>query len=341
MEGVDGVRRFTVQFVTTVTMDAGEPVQPMRSYRGRSETEAVPRQHARASFPVEGQADHAGDLRESRLRREAPAAHGLPVLWPVRSAWRAASSPGSLSTKLSDRAVSRSDGTVSRIDDEFHELGIVIEPGLMELALTHRSWAYENGKGPTNERLEFLGDSVLGLVVTEHLYRRFADQPEGRLARLRAAVVSGQSLAQVGRRLEIGPLIKLGHGEVITNGSDKDSILADTMEAIIGAVHLSSSFATSERLVHHWMDPVIEEASGLGAGLDWKSSLQELTAGRGLGAPDYACVGTGPDHERVYEACVTVGDTTYGPGAGTSKRAAEQIAAEMAYRVLEGERPEQ
>ncbi|MDR0960885.1 MAG: ribonuclease III [Propionibacteriaceae bacterium] len=223
---------------------------------------------------------------------------------------------------------------MNRVEEAFARLGIVVDPQLFDIALTHRSWAYENGRGPTNERLEFLGDSVLSIVVTEQLYRQFPHDSEGQLARMRAAVVSGHSLARVARRLEIGSLVKLGHGEVATHGSDKDSILADTVEAIIGAVHMSAGFEASFTLVHDWMDHLIEEARLLGAGLDWKSSLQELTSRFEKGSPSYTAVGSGPDHDRRYEAHVTIGDDIYGPGRGTSKRQAEQGAAALAYEAL-------
>lgn len=223
---------------------------------------------------------------------------------------------------------------VSRIDEEFAALGVPIDPQLLELALTHRSWAYENGGGPTNERLEFLGDAVLGVIITELIFRRYDDRAEGQLARLRAAVVSGHALAGLARGLEVGPLIKLGKGEIATRGFDKDSILADTVEAIIGAVHLTGGFEASAVLLHHWFSPRIDEAACRGAGLDWKSSLQELTASLGLGVPVYADIASGPDHDRRYRATVTIAGTSYGPGEGSNKRRAEQEAARLAYEDL-------
>lgn len=223
---------------------------------------------------------------------------------------------------------------MSRIDDELGQLGIEVDPQLLELALTHRSWAYENGQAPTNERLEFLGDSVLGLHVTEHIYRTFPDRPEGQLAKLRAAVVSGHSLAQVAARLEVGTLVKLGRGEIATHGDAKESILADTLEALIGAVHITGGIAASGLLVHHWFDAVIDRAAHLGAGLDWKSSLQELCAGHELGVPSYEATASGPDHHRWYEAFAVVADQRFGPGEGPNKRVAEQKAAALAYAAL-------
>ena len=154
-----------------------------------------------------------------------------------------------------------------------------LDPELLERALTHRSYAYENGGLPTNERLEFLGDSVLGVVVTETLYLMHPDLSEGRLAKLRAAVVNARALAGVARTIDLGDQVKLGRGEEATGGRDKASILSDTVEAVIGAVHLSGGgITTSAEVVHLLFDPLIEAASAIGAGLDWKTSLQELTA---------------------------------------------------------------
>ena len=208
----------------------------------------------------------------------------------------------------------------------------ILDPELLERALTHRSFAYENGNLPTNERLEFLGDSVLGIVVTESLYRTHPTLSEGRLAKLRAAVVNARALAEVGRRIGVGDHVKLGRGEESTGGRHKASILSDTVEAVIGAVHLSGGgFTTSEDVVHLLFDPLIEEASALGAGLDWKTSLQELSAEHNLGVPEYLIDDEGPDHMKTFTAQVRVGDELYGNGVGRSKKEAEQAAAETAY----------
>jgi len=212
----------------------------------------------------------------------------------------------------------------------------VLEPELLDRALTHRSFAYENGGVPTNERLEFLGDSVLGVVVTETLYRTHPDLSEGKLAKLRAAVVNARALAEVGREIALGQHIKLGRGEESTGGRSKNSILSDTVEAVIGAVHLSGGFEASGPLVHRLFDPLIDEASELGAALDWKTSLQELCAERGLGVPEYVIQDEGPDHMKTFTAQVRAGGHLYGNGKGRSKKEAEQAAAETAY----GERSE-
>jgi len=207
----------------------------------------------------------------------------------------------------------------------------VLDPELLERALTHRSYAYENGGLPTNERLEFLGDAVLGVVVTETLYLTHPDLSEGRLAKLRAAVVNARALAEVGRGIGVGEHVKLGRGEESTGGRHKASILSDTVEAVIGAIHLSGGFETSAVVVHLLFDPLIEAASALGAGLDWKTSLQELSAEHTLGVPEYVIADEGPDHMKTFTAQVRVGERLYGNGVGRSKKEAEQAAAETAY----------
>jgi ribonuclease-3 len=148
-------------------------------------------------------------------------------------------------------------------------LDVPVSPALLERALTHRSYAYENGGLPTNERLEFLGDSVLGLVVTDTLFRSHPELPEGQLAKLRAAVVNMRALADVGRDLSLGSYVRLGRGEEATGGRDKSSILADTLEAVLGAVYIDRGLEAAARLVHRLFDPLIDQAATLGAGLDW------------------------------------------------------------------------
>lgn len=206
-----------------------------------------------------------------------------------------------------------------------------LDPELLDRALTHRSYAYENGGLPTNERLEFLGDSVLGLIVTEALYRTHPDLSEGRLAKLRAAVVNARALAEVARAIGLGEHIRLGRGEESTGGREKASILSDTVEALIGAVHLSGGLEVSAPLVHRLFDPLMDAAAALGAGLDWKTSLQELAAQQGLGVPEYVIEDEGPDHLKTFSARVRLGENLYGHGAGRSKKEAEQQAAETAH----------
>jgi len=213
-------------------------------------------------------------------------------------------------------------------------VGVEISPEVLSRALTHRSYAYEKGGLPTNERLEFLGDSVLGLIVTDTLFRNHPDLPEGQLAKLRAAVVNMRALADVARGLGIGKFIRLGRGEEGTGGRDKSSILADTLEALIGAVYLDLGLDAASELVHRLFDPLIATASGLGAGLDWKTSLQELTASEMLGVPEYHVDESGPDHQKTFRATVRVAGEDYGAGEGRSKKEAEQQAAESAWKAI-------
>ena len=201
-------------------------------------------------------------------------------------------------------------------------------------ALTHRSYAYENGGLPTNERLEFLGDSVLGLVVTDTLYHRYPDVPEGQLAKLRAAVVNMRALADVARGLGLGAHVRLGKGEEATGGRDKSSILADTLEAVIGAAYLAQGVERARDLVLSLVSPLIDSAERLGAGTDWKTTLQEMTAAAGLGVPAYAVRDEGPDHAKQFDADAVVAGTALGSGHGRSKKEAEQRAAAAAVEAL-------
>ncbi|MCW2611076.1 MAG: putative ribonuclease, partial [Cryptosporangiaceae bacterium] len=221
-------------------------------------------------------------------------------------------------------------------------LGVGIEPALLERSLTHRSYAYENGGLPTNERLEFLGDAVLGLVVTTALYRNHPDLPEGQLAKLRASVVNMRALADVARNLGrkpgetappsdgttpvtggLGPHLRLGKGEEATGGRDKASILADTLEALLGAVYLDHGIDVVSRVIHRLFDPVMADSAERGAGLDWKTSLQELTAETTLGVPEYRVTEEGPDHAKTFTATAVVAGEELGEGEGRSKKEAE------------------
>jgi ribonuclease-3 len=238
----------------------------------------------------------------------------------------------------------RNDGDGTEAGDPAELLGalcVPITPETLERALTHRSYAYENGGLPTNERLEFLGDSVLSLVVTDTLFKGHPDLPEGQLAKLRAAVVQMNALAEVARDLHLGSFIRLGRGEEGTGGRDKPSILADTLEAVIGATYIDCGLDSASDLVHRLFDPVIERSSLLGAGLDWKTSLQELTADRGLGVPEYLVKDSGPDHQKLFRAIVKVSSRELGTGEGRSKKAAEQLAAEAAYRCITTEKTQE
>src|ERR687890_1287005 len=195
--------------------------------------------------------------------------------------------------------------------------GVPFDPDLLERALTHRSYAYENGGLPTNERLEFLGDSVLGVVITSALFHNHPDLPEGQLAKLRASVVNMHALADVARTLGpggLGPHLLLGKGEETTGGRDKASILADTLEALLGAIYLEHGLETAGEVIHRLFDPLMAESAGRGAALDWKTSLQELTAALGLGVPDYVI-----DDVRAPEATESLWERAGGlRGVGTA-----------------------
>jgi ribonuclease-3 len=220
-------------------------------------------------------------------------------------------------------------------------LGVDFDAELLTLALTHRSYAYEHGGLPTNERLEFLGDSVLGVVITERLYRDHPDLPEGQLAKLRASVVNMHALASVAVELSefgLGAYLYLGRGEELTGGRGKASILADATEALIGAVYLQHGLETARSLVHRLFEGLLQSAPLLGAGLDWKTSLQELTASQSLGVPEYRIAEEGPDHLKVFTATAVVGGRELGTGDGRTKKEAEQKAAALAWRTLSGDK---
>lgn len=212
-------------------------------------------------------------------------------------------------------------------------LGVAVAPDLLTLALTHRSYAYEHGQIPHNERLEFLGDAILGQAVTIRLYQAHPDLDEGALAKRRAAVVSTGALAQAARAIGLGDHIRLGRGERLTGGADKDSILADTMEAVIGAAFLSAGGDGATGLVMRLIEPLMTDPDRHGAAVDPKTALQELVAARGMPAPAYRVEADGPDHARVFTATVSSGEVS-ASGTGTSKKHAEMAAALRAWRML-------
>ncbi len=213
-------------------------------------------------------------------------------------------------------------------------LGVTIDPGALRHALTHRSFAYENGGLPHNERLEFLGDSVLSIVVTDSLFRSYPDVAESSLAKYRAAVVNARTLADVAREYGVGEFLLLGRGEQTTGGRDKGSILADALEALLGCVYLELGLDVAAALIHRMLDDRMVDAAGRGAGLDWKTSLQEFGARTGAGVPVYEVTSTGPDHAKSFTAMVSVGSDVRGSGDGPSKKVAEQLAAAAAYERM-------
>ena len=212
-------------------------------------------------------------------------------------------------------------------------LGVDIDSDLLERALTHRSFAYEHGGIPHNERLEFLGDAVLGQAVTVLLYTTFPDLPEGELAPRRAGLVSTASLAEIARDLGLGEFIRLGRGEERSGGAGRDSILADTLEALIGATFVSVGPDAARDLVVRLVSPLLHDPMRMGHHVDPKTSLQERAAADGLEPPEYSLDSSGPDHARVFVATVVVGDIT-GRGTGSSKRHAEIAAARDAWSQL-------
>ena len=218
-------------------------------------------------------------------------------------------------------------------------LGVDIDAETLRLALTHRSYAYEHGGIPTNERLEFLGDSILGFSVTDALYRDNPDLSEGELAKRRSAVVSTKALASVARQLRLGDFILLGQGEKLTNGKDKSSILADTTEALIGAVYLCHGIETARSMVMRLIGPLLDDADTLGAGTDWKTSIQEIAAAQKMGDIEYRVTGSGPDHSRSFVAVLHIGGRAFGTGTGRSKKDAEQEAAADTCRLLREQDP--
>jgi ribonuclease-3 len=208
------------------------------------------------------------------------------------------------------------------------------------LAFTHRSFAYESGSKETNERLEFLGDSVLGLIVTEELYKRYPDFDESRLSPLRSGVVNMRALADIARGLQLGQYIRLGKGEEVTNGRDKNSLLADALEALIGAIYLQFGFAKCTEIVRDLITPTMDSAVARGAGLDGKTALQELAASLGKGAPEYIVSEEGPDHDKNFTAVAMLAGVALSEGTGKSKREAEQVAARAAYEALKTANPQ-
>jgi ribonuclease-3 len=206
---------------------------------------------------------------------------------------------------------------------------------LLQHALAHRSWCGEQeGGAPSNERLEFLGDAVLGLIVAGYCYEQYPDFAEGKLAKVRSAVVNARVLAQVAGRLGVGEVLLLGRGEEGSGGRTKASILADAFEAILGAVYLDAGWDAARALVLRELADAIARAGEEPDDFDHKSRLQEKAVRDGDGTPRYVVVGSGPDHDRAYAAEVFLGGTCWGAGAGRSKKDAEQEAARAAWEEL-------
>ncbi|HWR85463.1 MAG TPA: ribonuclease III [Rhodoglobus sp.] len=211
-----------------------------------------------------------------------------------------------------------------------------LDPELLGLALTHRSYAYEHGGIAHNERLEFLGDSILGQAVTVRLFHDHPDVDEGELAKRRASLVSSVALAEIARGIGLGEHLRLGRGEELTGGRDKSSILADTVEAIIGATYLDLGGDVATDLVLRLVEPLMADPTRFGAAMDPKTSLQELSTSLGRGMPAYTVTDTGPDHSKRFTATVLVGGEAVAEGEGSSKKQAEMAAALTAWTLLSG-----
>ena len=238
--------------------------------------------------------------------------------------------PAQLAVLITAVRSSRSDLSASLTES----LGISVSAQLLELALTHRSFAYESGGITTNERLEFLGDSVLGVIITQELYSKFPDLDESRLSPLRSGIVNTKALAQIARELSLGKYLYIGKGEESSGGRDKNSILADSLEALVGAIYLEHGLEVATQKVLEWFGPLIESANAQGAGIDGKTALQELAAARGLRAPEYEIEESGPDHDKSFTAVAILSGERFAVGSGKSKREAEQVAAKLALEVL-------
>jgi len=215
-------------------------------------------------------------------------------------------------------------------------LGISIEAELLELALTHSSYAYENGKIPNNERLEFLGDSVLGFVVTGHVFEENPDLDEGSLSRLRSATVSAKTLALAANQIGLGEFIRLGKGELSTGGETKTNILADTFEAIIGAAYLSGGLTPAKTIIDSLVLPLLSSEDELLETSEPRTVLTEVLKSQGKSEASFDVTHEGPDHDRTFFAEVVVDGAAISKGSGRTRKAAEAQAAVEALKTLRG-----
>ncbi|WP_216452174.1 ribonuclease III [Arcanobacterium phocae] len=212
--------------------------------------------------------------------------------------------------------------------------GASIPSDLLTLALTHRSWAYEHDSGH-NERLEFLGDSILGAVVSEQIFHDYPDKSEGELSKIKSAAVSERALADIARELNIGAYIRLGKGEEQSGGRNKDSILSDTVEALIAATYEACGLDVVIPVVRQHLKEKILQATRMGPALDWRTAMEEKARELGfVGDLSYQITGEGPDHAKVYTARAYIADTEWGRGQATSRKASKLVACEDAYHRL-------
>jgi ribonuclease-3 len=206
-------------------------------------------------------------------------------------------------------------------------LGVEIEPQLLELALTHRSYSYENGRGPNNERLEFLGDAILGFLVTSHIHDHFSNMDEGDLTKLKNAVVSAPALAQAASSINLGEYLLLGKGEIQTGGREKMNLLADTFEAVLGAAYVSKGLDAAKVIVQKHILPLLDSAEDLLLTADPKTTLLESLQQQGKAAPVYQTTHEGPDHDRTFLANLIIDGIVVASASGRSRKQAETNAA--------------
>jgi ribonuclease III len=216
-------------------------------------------------------------------------------------------------------------------------LGVEIEPQLLELALTHRSYSYENGRGPNNERLEFLGDAILGFLVTAHIHDHFSDMDEGNLTKLKNAVVSAPALAQAASSINLGEYLLLGKGEIQTGGREKMNLLADTFEAVLGAAYVSKGLEAAKTIVDQHILPLLDSAEDLLLSADPKTTLLESMQQQGKAAPVYQTTHEGPDHDRIFFASLIIDGIVVASASGRSRKQAETNAAIKALSGSTGE----
>jgi ribonuclease-3 len=216
-------------------------------------------------------------------------------------------------------------------------LGVEIEPQLLELALTHRSYSYENGRGPNNERLEFLGDAILGFLVTSHIHDHFSDMDEGNLTKLKNAVVSAPALAQAASSINLGEYLLLGKGEIQTGGREKMNLLADTFEAVLGAAYVSKGLEAAKTIVDQHILPLLDSAEDLLLSADPKTTLLESMQQQGKAVPVYQTAHEGPDHDRTFFANLLIDGQVIASASGRSRKQAETNAAIKALSGSTGE----
>lgn len=230
--------------------------------------------------------------------------------------------------RVTDNDTSDLDELAARVGHDFGDIA------LLRRAMAHRSWCAESPGELSNERLEFLGDAVLGWVVADIGFRRFEQLPEGLLTDLRKSVVNAIALAEIAEDIGLGDYLLLGKGEGAAGGSEKPSILSDAFEAVLGAVYLDGGVDAAYAMVERWVAPRMSTSVDRLDQLDHKTQLQELCARAGRGAPVYVVRFTGPDHAKLFFAAVTVDGETLGEGQGRSKKAAEQAAASTAAAIV-------